>query len=338
MMENPETKQKKSPPNISRRSFVKIAAVATGVMATGTLSYDNISRFLRGLSAPEYKDFLSRVIEDIKQAFPRVDQWAPSKEFSTAIYQGFTENKLDKFPFTPENLGLVLTLIAHESGFRTSSRVDSRLPGLTEDRLKGLGLQQPQTGGPMEVDILWVMEEEGLTYDEAYERVSDITGGIYFGIKRLAKLMQIYSSVDNPELKMLCILADYNAGPYASRNAGIQRFLNDFTDSNFRENGLISDVTMEAIKKLMAERGAPIKEKDAVADLRKRFSDNLYDTRVWQALAEYNGGPLPPVPADKPILGKVKRAISTEDSSRQYADKRLEEFRKIMEILKNNRK
>ena len=122
------------------------------------------------------------------------------------------------------------------------ARTERELSGIYEDLIASVPLGKRlfadfnpvQTGGPMQVNIVFAEENAG---DYPYPVASSIRdevftrrGGVYFGIMRLL-------DYETPYARKVYRFADYNAGRYSSRNAAFQNAVSIVTGIPLARDG-----------------------------------------------------------------------------------------------------
>lgn len=335
--------------SISRRKLLIGAGALGAAWGADKLvrrgGYDAISGFLyKKFGHKNYEQPLARVIENLKLVYPEIDQWINSKDWAEGIAEACAKNNVEP---TIENLGMILTLVSHESGFRTSPRVIDAWATPFESVVKATGLVQPRTSGPMELSNRYIMVDEKVSYEEAVKRSSTIKGGLFYGVRHLKRLQDTYAAKpDKHEIVLQSIFADYNAGPFASRNAGLQRAVNELSGSRLREDGLLllpkdkqgkagESQTQKAIFDLFQKQNITISKADIEQDLNLQLSSDLEKTETWKIIQKLSQKDIPLVPADRPVLGAVgvaKKAISGIGNSREYSVARMKEFEEIIKL------
>lgn len=336
--------------SILRRAFSRrnlLVGTATALVGERFVQggYDSISRFLyKKFGEKNYDQPLARVIENLKQIHPQIDQWIDSDEWAKGIAEACSKNKIEP---TLENLGIVLTLVSHESGFRTSARVVDTWASPVESVVKATGLVQPRTSGPMELSNKFIMADENVSYEQAVKMLQTIKGGLFYGVKHLKGLQENYSKKpDKHEVVLQCIFADYNAGAFASRNAGLQRVINELANSQLREDGLLlrpknsnnkltESLTQKAVLELFGKFNINFAKSDVERDLSLQLSSDLEKTATWREIQKLYKRIIPLVPANRPVLGVVgvaKKTITGIDNSRDYSVARMREFQTIIEL------
>lgn len=316
---------------ISRREALKKIGIGAGFIAGASiLGWDHISRFLnKTLNKEKYEDLLPKLINDLKKEFVHIDQSLDPEKWSSAIYKACEKNQ---FPINNENLGIIISILIHESGFRIDKRIFNKIPSPGEMDVNNFLGKKIKTAGPMQINVSYVMEDRGVDYEEALSIINDIEGGMFYGVKYLKEISQIYSKVEDIELRTLCMFTDYNAGAYASRNCAIQDFLNRFSNVKLKEDGLIKDETKKVLKNFIEEKKDffNLNSEEIDENLKYLGKDSLIYTNTWKLLEKYNSKPFLPIPANVPI----RKFLPREDSSKEYGENRFKDYLKIMEILK----
>lgn len=332
--ENDKEEEKEVPPQkkkrkiMNRRNFL----TALGISAAGvfvTYNWDYVKRWMHHLERKEMPKGLAGVIEGIKDEYVHVDQGADAEMWAREIENAFQTSGL---PRTTENLAMVLALIAAESGFRAVPRVYDYVGVLSED---GLNLVKgTSTGGPMELGYQHVMNSEHLTEEEAKELMRNIPEGLRLSYAHLNEILKAYSFMENKELRLQCIFADWNSGTYSSRNAGFQSALSELSGKELKFDGLIGDKTKELVASILNERNVSVGSLEE--DLKRNRSANFSSSDTWRAIENLLGKPITPVVANTPVLGlygTTKKITTGVGNSLEFAQARYEEFDKISEIM-----
>jgi len=183
-----------------------------------------------------------------------------------------------------------------------------------------------RTGGAMQVSIAFA---EAHARERPYPYAADGSirrevftrrGGVYFGI---AHLLGYPADYDKPLFRF----ADFNAGPYASRNAAFQNAVAVASGIPLDLDGDLvrygrkrgeSDVsaTEAAVRRLLA--GSGMREERIRADLREGRSRRFENTETWRRVFEIgdrrNGKPLPRATLPRIALQspKITRNLTTE--------------------------
>jgi Protein of unknown function (DUF1615) len=151
------------------------------------------------------------------------------------------------------------------------------------------------TAGSMQVSVRWAKEHAeqrkqspDTVRDELYTR----HGGVFYGT---ARLLGYEAGYERPLFRF----ADYNAGPYASRNAALQAQLNtllglQLTEDGdllaYRADGRPADEDSRTLKAFVAfaRRFAPSKlsEGRVRRDLEREKTRELEETETWRTLKE----------------------------------------------------
>ncbi len=318
------------PKTYSRR---KMLGWPLGIMAAATLTYlkwDKLAQWKRQWERKEVPAGLAGVIERIKDLYANVDQDADPTDWARAIEKSFQEADI---PMNSENLGIVLTLIAAESGFREVPRVYDYSPLISEDELRKTD-HAPRTGGPMELSYQHVQDRENISYDEAVKIVNSMEGGLKYGLLHLKDIMEAYESELDPTLKRSYIFADWNAGVYHSRNAGLQDQINRLSGTNLELDGILGEQSVKAIATLVAEQG--VAELQVAEDLSHAKSSEFTETKTWQAIENLAGKPITPIVAKVKVLGwygDLKKATTGVGDSKEFSKMRMKEFEEIRQVM-----
>ena len=203
---------------------------------------------------------------------------------------------------------------------------EAKFTGIILDRF-GKGVDELiSTVGSMQVSISYarkLAQVVGKPTSDMRDTLYTRAGGIFYGT---AHLLYYPARYDN----IIYRFADYNAGHYASRNAGFQMMLNRLTGAKITPDGdLLShnsisndglvkpSQTQAIITKLFAKSAKDIKPQTIIDDLSREKSiefeqSNTYTT-VLQLMAARG---LQPIPAAMPKITltseKITRTLTTE--------------------------
>lgn len=160
---------------------------------------------------------------------------------------------------------------------------------------------QLRTHGPMQVDLSKAREfakQEGrYTNDpDLVKELNTIDGGVHYGMKMLHAAAEPYlSRTDMTSVeKMKMIAADYNAGAWSSRNAEIQKCLNDLVGNklteplkldgdllNYRGGEAAASLTEVATQQFARDFSLPYSD-DEIRDMLLREKESSFeDTPIW---------------------------------------------------------
>jgi len=123
---------------------------------------------------------------------------------------------------------------------------------------------RPETLGSMQldvdtaIDLAWEYDETGYDDNEMRDILYDMEGGVYYGVLYLKEIVDAYTTDKDERLNeenVKFIAADYQAGPYTSRNAALQKQLNELTGSNLALDGKIGPKTVKVINDFLEGRG-----------------------------------------------------------------------------------
>lgn len=334
-IENGNTGKPKELGVLTRRKFI-LAALGAGALIAGCDS--NPTEIL-----PESE--LGKKIKEILDSFDiktsiDYDVWASAinkaikEEWIGDVFSKEQENqnKTEGFDFKEnkelhKRVAIVLAIIKKESNFINPNEIKDFQTIPTNP--------QATTAGVMQVDVSRVTEEADLDIDlNSLKVLSTLEGGIKYGVKYLAKIADIYKDLEDEELKIQCIFADYNAGAFASRNTAIQRFLNKQTNANLEEDGYIRGQTINALQNFFTQKNLEINvEKDLEGRLGKK---DLEETETWKKMEEINQMKLLPVlPKAQRKQGLLRRIIKgkIESTSKDYAKNVFSDYKDILKIL-----
>ena len=194
-----------------------------------------------------------------------------------------------------------------------------------------LGNRNPvKTGGPMQVSVAFA-EQKFKTASYPYsdprslrEEVFSRRGGLYFGI---AYLLDYPAAYDH----MLYRFADYNAGHYASRNAGLQRAIGGLSGQRLSLDGDLlryegdkpSGTESETLNAVLSIKDLLGLSEDAIRDdLAREKTPELEGTLTWQRIAELSKArgktpPRPQLPEIKLISPKITSGLTTAGFARK---------------------
>jgi hypothetical protein len=191
------------------------------------------------------------------------------------------------------------------------------------ERLFG-DLNPVRTGGPMQVSIAW-SEEHAAAKRYPYPISGDIRdevftrrGGMYFGI---AHLLDYKVSYDD----MLYRFADFNAGHYASRNAGFQSAVNIVTKAKLSLDGDLllhgrrasepsnTELTIRKVADRLQLSEAQIR-RDLERGADESFSSSKLYERMFSLADEAQRRPVPRAVVPRIVLKspKIQRKLTTD--------------------------
>lgn len=145
------------------------------------------------------------------------------------------------------------------------------------------------TAGSMQVKVRFAREvggEEGLSDAEVRELLYTRGGGVHFGALRLIGYAAAYDDV-------IYRFADYNAGPYSSRNAAFQAQVGALTKRTlaldgdlltYDADGKPKDVETESLRAILElARTLGISERAARRDVEREKTQGFEETKLWSA-------------------------------------------------------
>lgn len=147
------------------------------------------------------------------------------------------------------------------------------------------------TLGSMQVSVQFARafaREHDIPDADMRERLYSREGGLFYGIAHLLKYEYHYADIRH-------LFADYNAGHYASRNAGFQRMVATLSGARVVPDGdLLSyadgrgapSATMRAVLSALARAGRPAEATAVLRDLRLEKQAALFDTATYRQIAE----------------------------------------------------
>jgi hypothetical protein len=162
------------------------------------------------------------------------------------------------------------------------------LPRL-EERLNPI-----DTAGSMQVSVAFAQErgeQDGLSRDTVRDLLYTRRGGVRFGT---ARLFSHEAGYDRPSYRF----ADYNAGPYASRNAAFQQQVADLTGLSLARDGDLlawtsagrpsgeDGETLQALLAWRAQDAPDLSEHRVRADLRLEKEEAFEETQTWRRVRE----------------------------------------------------
>ena len=159
---------------VSRREFIEIIIVLLTSIVANRTSKPLVPKENQ-VPTEKYSDFLATSIVSMKEAYDDIDEKADPALWAKSIREGFKNSGL---PPTSNLLSVVLTLIRASSGFRDVPPVYGQAPTPAETVFDSLKKQW--TGGPMEVNFAYVMDKEGISEEEALQRLNTRDGGIKY--------------------------------------------------------------------------------------------------------------------------------------------------------------
>ncbi len=194
-----------------------------------------------------------------------------------------------------------------------------------------LGNRNPvKTGGPMQVSLVYAgqkMKTSPYPYPDAGPLRTEVfsrRGGLYFGIGYLLDYPAPYD-------QMLYRFADYNAGHFASRNAGLQKTIAALTDQSLSMDGDLlryegerpSSTPSETLNAVLSIKDLIGVNEDTVReDLSREKTPDLEQTMTWKGirdLAKLRGKPLPKaqLPEIRLISPKITSGLTTGGFARK---------------------
>lgn len=194
-----------------------------------------------------------------------------------------------------------------------------------------LGNRNPvKTGGPMQVSLAFAEQKfksAPYPYSDPHslrEEVFSRRGGLYFGI---AYLLDYQAAYDH----MLYRFADYNAGHYASRNAGLQRAIGSLSGQRLSLDGDLlryegekpSRSVSETLNAVLSIKDLLGLSEDAIReDLAREKTPELEGTLTWQRITELSKAqgktpPRPQLPEIKLISPKITSGLTTAGFARK---------------------
>ncbi len=226
---------------VNRRKFLEFIGRTTAYLALGiylsnceekektNLSYHSNNQ----RNQSKYESALEKILRTIKEKNVGghisdfdVEEYAKAIESSLKAHDiDYTKNK--------NLLALILSITIRETGFRVRPRLAVGLPFLLER-------ENDDTTGPMEVHIAKYARDKGISWEEAKKELQTIQGGMSAGINKLIEIVKIYSpSLEINDRNIEFIIADWMHGEYASRNAALQRKLNNGIGEKIAEDGAL---------------------------------------------------------------------------------------------------
>jgi len=184
------------------------------------------SRVLRGGGRAE--DPLVHVLERARDLELRTSAFLNAGHIADAVRAACRRHGFDEHP---EQKLLVLAIISVESGGRVRPRYAPTLPFLVKN-------SSDTTLGPMRARAFTLAERQVM---------DSLEGGIDLAVRRLARTWQNYREwSEKPRDLIGWTAADYQAGPFASRNAGLQRILRE-TRAGGKEAPLIDGALLALV-------------------------------------------------------------------------------------------
>lgn len=194
-----------------------------------------------------------------------------------------------------------------------------------------LGNKNPvKTGGPMQVSLVYAeqkMKASPYPYPNPGPLRSEVfsrRGGLYFGIGYLLDYPAPYD-------QMVYRFADYNAGHFASRNAGLQKTVADLSEQTLSLDGDLlryegekpsrtPSETLDAILSIKDQIG--VSETDIRDDLAREKTPDLETTATWKGLRDLASlkGKMPPrahLPEIRLISPKITSGLTTAGFARK---------------------
>ncbi len=147
------------------------------------------------------------------------------------------------------------------------------------------------TLGSMQVSVAFARgfaREHDIPETDIRERLYTRAGGLFYGMAHLLKYEYHYADIKH-------LFADYNAGHYASRNAGFQRMVSALSGVRLVPDGdLLSyadgraapSATLQAVLTALARHGLPADPQAVLRDLRQEKQAALFDTATYRQIAD----------------------------------------------------
>ncbi len=270
----------------------------------------------------ELKAKLGFLADEVASAVLDVAPEGEEKTFRQQLHEVRTERDLDE---------LFQAIVAHQEARAPAvgTVVRALAPRLVER------LNPVSTAGSMQVKVGWAQAHEvskGMEPEAVRALMYTVEGGVRYGTLRL------FETASYPE--PIHRFADFNAGPYASRNAALQEQLSVLEGVELvRDGDLLAyngrgkpvreqrGETYGTVMGFLAERG--VGEKQGRKDLELEKSAELEGTSTWalvkEAYREEHGEPayavVPKVQLDSPKLtGAWTTASFAERVQRRYED------------------
>ncbi len=147
------------------------------------------------------------------------------------------------------------------------------------------------TLGSMQVSVAFARgfaREHDIPEADIRERLYTRAGGLFYGMAHLLKYEYHYADLKH-------LFADYNAGHYASRNAGFQRMVSALSGVRLVADGdMLSyaggrpspSATLQAVLTALARHGVPADPQSVLRDLRQEKQAALFDTATYRQIAD----------------------------------------------------
>lgn len=161
--------------------------------------------------------------------------------------------------------------------------ISAKLPAAA--RLIGIDALNPvTTAGSMQVQVAFARELSGMDDADTRELLYTRAGGVRFGTARLLGYGASYDDV-------LYRFADYNAGPYASRNAAFQEQLAQLAGTRLALDGDLLDyrggAESQTLKSALAFAALhELSERRVRRDLEREKTLDFENTELWQAVRD----------------------------------------------------
>ena len=178
---------------------------------------------------------LELAIQRLQDEFPRIDQEIDKGDWAQAI-----ESAMNSIPEENRSImrTLVLSILTHETGFRSKPRLINDLPFPNEEFVLVNYFKEDKTTGPMEVNVNYLASELGISQTDARTWLtngSSMVFSVWSGTDILNRLYEAYKYEGLDEEQLIKVIsADYSSGPNSSWRAGIQQSL--------LEEGYLEDV------------------------------------------------------------------------------------------------
>lgn len=147
------------------------------------------------------------------------------------------------------------------------------------------------TLGSMQVSVAFARDfarEHDIPEPDIRARLYSRAGGLFYGIAHLLKYEFHYADWRH-------LFADYNAGHYASRNAGFQRMVSALSGQrlapdgdllSYAEGAAAPSATYRAVLTALARHGVTADPQAVLRDLRQEKRAALFDTATYRQIAD----------------------------------------------------
>lgn len=302
----------------SRRKFIKLGLLGLGAIGAQKLSKPAYDYFTKGSGQVRLNSFrLSNKIQKMinNREFPNMNNSIDPNLWASTINEAYSAVTGRNIESNPEYQNIVLTLIYAETGFRTVKKLLSWLsvPEFSGDSKGAMQVKNPNAN-------------------------TNLRDTLLISIRHLESVILIYTRPEKiDERRLPFIFADWNAGAYSCKAAGIQTILNQIVipSPNLEIDGDFGVLSKNAMKKLNRDNRLNMDENE-IDKASKRNPESIFRSRFYQILLQKYPQIEHPVVADAKVLGllnKLRATLSSEPlSSKKYSNSALLIYQKIKNL------